>query len=213
MPSLLLKRAYIRDCENEEEELEKGNEYGRMDADMGKGATGAGRKRKEEVKDKGIYTDFYNFLKNSGYVMNNIEPININSNDKSAKFEIIFNEKEKDILKIYSYIHIILIDSKSISSDFHCLCKDNDKYEIEKRNISNDKTLDNNKNLTELKKTELIKKGEIFNIDETSKYKLVDSVQKLSNFYLLTLNSKDQYWDKFKFILNINEVNSMKKNF
>ena len=68
--------------------------------------------------------------------MNNIKPININSNDDFAKFEIKFNEKEKDIFKNYSFIKIILIDNKSISLDFHCLWEDNDKYEIEKRNIS-----------------------------------------------------------------------------
>jgi hypothetical protein len=137
--------------------------------------------------------------------LNNIEPININSKEETAKFEIKFDEKEKDILKKYSYIQIILIDRASICSDFHCLCEDNDKFEIEKRNISNEKAIDSNKNISEIKKTELIKKGEKFNINETSNYKLIDSVQKLSKFYLLTLNQKDQYWDKFKFILNLNE--------
>jgi hypothetical protein len=205
MPSLLLKRAYKRDCENEEEKLEEGAEYEKIDAKMGNRKPKMARAGKEEGKQKGANTDFYNFLKNSGYVLNNIEPININSNDNMAKFEIKFSEKDKDILKKYSYIHIILVDNKSISSDFHCLCKDNEKYEIEKRNISNDKVLDNSKNLTEIKKTELIKKGENFNINETSKYKLVDSVQKLSNFYLLTLTQKDKYWNKFKFLLNLNE--------
>ena len=58
-------------------------------------------------------TNFYNFLKNTGYVKNNIEPININNNeDKNAKFEIKFTDKEKDILKKYSYIQIILLDNK-----------------------------------------------------------------------------------------------------
>ena len=203
MPSLLLKRTFKRDCDNEEEKLEKGNEYKRMEADMGAGAgSGVGRGR-AEGSEININTDFYNFLKNSGYSMNNIEPININSNEDYAKFEIKFDEK--DTLKKYSYIQIILIDNKTISSDFHCLCKDNDKFEIEKRNISNEKALDSNKNISEIKKTELIKKGEKFNINETSNYKLVDSVQKLSNFYLLTLNNKEQYWDKFKFLLNLKE--------
>ena len=205
MPSLLLKRTYKRDCENEEEKLEKGNEYKKMEADMGTGAgsrIGHGRAEEGEFN---INTDFYNFLKNSGYSLNNIEPININSNEDNAKFEIKFNEKEKDILKKYSYIQIILIDNKTISSDFHCLCKDNDKFEIEKRNISNEKALNSNKNISEIKKTELIKKGEEFNINEISNYKLVDSIQKLSKFYLLTLKSKDEYWDKFKFLLNLKE--------
>ena len=203
MPSLLLKRAYKRDCQNEEEKLEKGNEYRKMDADMGSGAGGVlGRK----VEDRSIVrcTDFFNFLKHSGYALNNIEPKNINSNEDTAKFEIKFGEKEKDLLKKYSYIQIILVDNKSISSDFHCLCKDNDKFEVEKRNISNEKALDSNKNISEIKKTELIKKGEKFNINETSDYKLVDSVQKLSKFYLLTLGQND-LWNKFKFLLNLNE--------
>ena len=95
-------------------------------------------------------------MKNSGYVLNNVEPVNINTNEDCDKFEIKFDEKEKDILKKYSYIQIILIDNKSISSDFHCLCNDNDKFEIEKRNISNEKAWDSNRNLSEIKKTQLI---------------------------------------------------------
>jgi hypothetical protein len=46
MPSLLLKRAYKRDCNNEEEVLEDGENYSREDADMG--AT----KKKNGVKIK-----------------------------------------------------------------------------------------------------------------------------------------------------------------
>ena len=206
MPSLLLKRAYKRDCKNEEEKLEKGNEYKRQDADMGTGAGSQYGHAKSRVAPNRDNTDFYNFLKNSGYVKNNIEPININNNgDKNAKFEIKFTDKEKDILKKYSYIQIILLDNKSISSDFHCLSKDNDKFEIEKRDISNNKVLDNTKNFSEINKTELVKKDQKITIDETSNYKLVDSVQKLSQFYLLSLNNKEQYWDKFKFLLDIGD--------
>ena len=202
-PSLLLKRAYKRDCQNEEEKLEKGNEYKRQDADMGTGAGskyGHGVTRSESNKDN---TDYFNFLKYSGYVKNNIEPINIKNNgDKVAKFEIKFTDKEKDILKKYSYIQIILLDNKSISSDFHCLCQDNDKFEIEKRDISNNKVLDNNKNFSEINKTELVKKNQKINLDETSNYKLVDSVQKLAQYYLLSINH-EKYWDKFKFLLDL----------
>ena len=205
MPSLLLKRAYKKDCTNEDEKLEKGDEYHKMEEAMGSGAASSMGRGINQLTKKSFNNDFYNFLKCSGYSLNNIEPININSKEDTAKFEIKFDEKEKDILKKYSYIQIILIDRASICSDFHCLCEDNDKFEIEKRNISNEKAIDSNKNISEIKKTELIKKGEKFNINETSNYKLIDSVQKLSKFYLLTLNQKDQYWDKFKFILNLNE--------
>ena len=205
LPSLLLKRAFKRDCENEEEKLEKGNEYKRQDEDMGVGFGSRYGHRKSIVKLENGNTNFYNFLKNPGYVKNNIEPININNNeDKTAKFEIKFTDKEKNILKKYSYIQIILLDNKSISSDFHCLCEDNDKFEIEKRDITNEKVLDNNKNLSEISKIELVQKEQKISIDETSNYKLVDSVQKLSQFYLLTIN-KDQYWDKFNFLLNLND--------
>ena len=213
MPSLLLKRTYKEECQNEEEKLEKGNQYNKMEADIADGAGGEFGRGKIESAERIINTDFYNFLKYSGYVLNNIEPININSNEDFAKFEIKFNEKEKDILQKYSYIHIILIDNKSISSNFHCLCENNDKFEIEKRNISNEKALDSNKNLSEIKKTELIKKGQKFDINETSNYKLVDSIQKLSKFYLLTLPEKNEYWDKFKFILNLNEDKFNEKEF
>ena len=204
MPSLLLKRAYKTKCENEEERLEKGNEYKKMEADMGYGAGSAYGNAKAETVQRMVNTDFYNFLKNTGYALNNIEPININSNDDFAKFEIKFEEKEKDILKRYSYINIVLIDSKSISTNYHCLCEDNDKFEIEKRNISIEKALDNNKNLSEIKKTELIKKGEEFKINETSNYKLVDSVEKLSNFYSITLENKLSLI-KFLYFLQLNE--------
>ena len=205
MPSLLLKRAYKRDCQNEEEKLAKGNEYKRQDADMGAGRGGKfghGMTRAESNKDN---TDYFNFLKYSGYVKYNIEPINLNNNgDKNAKFEIKFIDAEKDILKKYSYIQIILLDNKSISSDFHCLCQDNDKFQIEKRDISNNKVLDNNKNFSEINKTELVKKDQKINLDETSNYKLVDSVQKLSQYYLLSI-SQNEYWDKFKFLLDLSD--------
>ena len=93
-----------------------------MEADMNDGTGAEYGKDKKDSAERRENTDFYNFLKNSGYALNNIEPINVNSNDDFAKFEIKFNEKEKDILKKYSFIKIILIDNKSISSDFHCLC-------------------------------------------------------------------------------------------
>ena len=212
MPSLLLKRAYKRDCQNEEEKLEKGNEYKKQEANIGDGIDahyGHGQTRTEL---RNINTDFYNFLKYSGFVKNNIEPININSSeDKNAKFEIKFTDKEKDILKKYSYIQIILLDNKSISSDFHCLCEDNDKFEIEKRDIRNNRILDNNKNFSEINKTELVQKDQKIIIDETSKYKLVDSIQKLSQFYLLSLEGKN-YWDKFKFLLDLDNNDKFKEN-
>ena len=211
LPSLLLKRAFKRDCENEEENLEKGNEYKRQDEDMGDGF-GSYYGRKKIAESKNDNTNFYNFLKYFGYVKNNIEPININNNeDKNAKFEIKFTDKEKDILKKYSYIQIILLDNKSISSDFHCLCEDNDKYEIEKRDISNNKVLDNNKNFSEISKIELVQKDKKITLDETSNYKLVDSIQKLSQFYLLSMN-KNQYWDKFKFLLNLLDKDKFNEN-
>jgi len=70
--------------------------------------------------------------------------------------------------------------------------------------------LDNNKNLSEISKIELVQKEQKISIDETSNYKLVDSVQKLSQFYLLTIN-KNQYWDKFNFLLNLNDKDKFKE--
>ena len=212
MPSLLLKRAYKRDCQNEEEKLEKGNKYKREDADIGNGEGAQYGQGKYIREPNNINTDFYNFLNYSGFIRNNIEPINTNStDDKNAKFEIKFNDKEKDLLKKYSYIQIVLLDNKSISSDFLCLCEDNDKFEIEKRDISNSKVLDNTKNFSEINKTELVQKNQKVTIDETSNYKLVDSVQKLSQFYLLSLSGSN-HWDKFKFLLNLDNQNKFKES-
>jgi hypothetical protein len=42
---------------------------------------------------------------------------------------------------------------------------------------------------------------------------LVDSIQKLSKFYLLTLKDKDKYWNQFNFILNLNENNFNEEEF
>ena len=64
--------------------------------------------------------------------------------------------------------------------------------------------MDNNKNYSEINKTELIRKEQKITLDETSNYKLVDSVQKLSQFYLLSL-SGNEHWDTFKFLLELSD--------
>ena len=199
MPSLLLKRSFKKDCKNEEEKLEKGNEYKKEDASIAsapKAGVGSGYRNVNEE----TYSDIYNFLQNSCYVLNNILPVNSETNDDFAKFEI---KLENNLLSKYSYLQIVLVDNKSIMSDLQFLSDEN--YNIEKRNIANEKSLDNSKNLSEVKKTELIKKGEEFKINETSNFKIVDSIQKLSKFYLLTLNKKFDYWEKYKFILELDE--------
>ncbi len=60
MPSLLLKRVFIRDCENEDEQLKQGEEYNREKAIMGGTDTKSGRKKYGQT-EKGYNTDFYNF--------------------------------------------------------------------------------------------------------------------------------------------------------
>jgi len=42
---------------------------------------------------------------------------------------------------------------------------------------------------------------------------LVDSIQKLCKFYLLTLKNKDKYWNEFNFILNLKEDNFNEEEF
>jgi hypothetical protein len=71
--------------------------------------------------------------------------------------------------------------------------------------------LDNNKNFSEISKIELVQKDKKITLDETSNYKLVDSVQKLSQFYLLSMN-KNEYWDKFKFLLNLGDKDKFKES-
>ena len=168
---------------------------------------GKAARKCEYREEKYFNDDFFNFLKHSGYSINNIEPININTNESNAKFEI---EVEKNIFENYTYIQIVLIDEKSISSNLTCLCENNDKYKIETRNITNPKALDISKNYTEINKIDLIKKVDKFNLNESSSYILIDSINKLSKFYLLKLDEDsniEQYWKKYKFIFSLDEFN------
>jgi len=212
LPSLLLKQSYIKDCYNEEEKIEESEDYHQKEDIMGRrhrrgGLAGKAARRSEYREEKYFNNDFFNFLKYSGYSINNIKPININTNEPNAKFEI---EIEKNIFDKYTYMQIILIDEKSISSNLICLCENNDKYKIETRNITNPKALDISKNYTEINKIELIKSGNIFNINESSRYILIDSINKLSNFYLLKLGENsniEQNWKKYKFIFSLDKFN------
>ena len=52
----------------------------------------------EDKERENNINDFYNFLKCCGYSLNNIEPININSNRANAKFEI---KLDKNLMNKY----------------------------------------------------------------------------------------------------------------
>jgi len=210
-PSLLLKKSYIKDCYNEEEILEECEDYNKRSYAMGRRARqrfgNKDDRRSSYREEKYFNSDFFNFLKHSGYSINNIEPININTNETYAKFEI---EIDKDIFDKYTYIQIVLIDEKSISSNLICLCENNDKYKIETRNITNPKALDISKNYTEINKIELIKSENKFNINESSKYILIDSINKLFKFYSLKLDEDSSFekdWKKYSFIFSLDKFN------
>lgn len=127
----------------------------------------------EDKERENNINDFYNFLKCCGYSLNNIEPININSNGANAKFEI---KLDKNLMNKYIYMQIVLVDEKSTSSYLICLCESKDKFDIETRDIRNPKALDGAKNFTEKNKIEFIKKGEEFKLNESSNHTLIDSI-------------------------------------
>ena len=216
LPSLLLKRDFIKECDNEEEKLKKEKKYeernyvccGRAPR-KSIGSLGAARRAAPYREENDMNNDFFNFLKYSGYSITDIEPINIDTNDQSAKFEIKF---ESNIFNNYSYMQIILMDDESVNSNLICLCENNDKYKIETRDITNPNSLDGSKNYSEINKIESIRKGEKFNINELSKYILIDSINKLSQYFLINIdknkNSIDkQYWEQYKFIFNLEKMN------
>ena len=212
MPSLLVKKSFIKDCFNEEENLEKGGDYPKSsfyNCDKYKKFFGAKRIHRRVKERLDLNNDFFNFLKYGGYSINNIAPININSNEANAKFEI---KLENNLLNKYSYMQIVLLDEKSISTNLICLCEDNDKFKIETKNITNPQSLDCSKNFTEINKIELIRAGNKFNINESSSYTLIDSINKLSKFYLLksdkdSSNINEEDWEKFKFIFSLDNFN------
>ena len=227
LPSLLLKRTLVQECFNENELLKEEGDYQNNEDFLytGRSVLGRGRARKcppERVGNKAARrssgyheieinrdnNNFYYFLKNYGYTMNNIEPKNISTDEPNAKFEI---KLEKNLLNKYTFLQIVLLDEKSISSNIINLSEENDKYKIETKDITNINALDSNKNFTEINKIYFIKKGETFNVNESSKYILIDSIDKLAKFYMLESghNFKEdelKMWEKFKFIFSLDKL-------
>ena len=227
LPSLLLKRTLVQECFNENELLKEEGDYQNNEDFLytGRSVLGRGRARKcppERVGNKAARrssgyheieinrdnNNFYYFLKNYGYTMNNIEPKNISTDEPNAKFEI---KLEKNLLNKYTFLQIVLLDEKSISSNIINLSEENDKYKIETKDITNIKALDSNKNFTEINKIHFIKKGETFNVNESSKYILIDSIDKLAKFYMLESGHKYKedelkMWEKFKFIFSLDKL-------
>ena len=204
MPSLLLKRQYTKSSAIEAEKLEKGNVYKKTNAEMAKESKkkyGA-KSSMKSIDKKPRISDFQNFVKNLPIIMTNI---------KSSNNEFVIKFPDKNTLNKYSFIQIVLIDDKSINSNLITL--QDEKYNVEKRPICNDKILDNSKNYSEIKKTEIYLKGKEFSISETSNDRIIDSIEKLISYLLIQNSSLTSDWKKLSFLLNLDEGRFNEKKF
>ena len=205
MPSLLLKRQFTKVSEIEEEKLEKGNTYKKKDAEMAKKTTkNYGTKSSITTSSfvKPMISDFQNFIKNLPIILTNVKS---NNNEFEIKFP------DKNTLNKFSFIQIVLIDDKSINSNLITL--QDEKYNVEKRSICNEKILDNEKNYSEIKKTEIHLKGKEFSISETSNDKIIDSIEKLINYLFIKNSHFNNDWQKLSFLLNLDEGRFDEKKF
>ncbi len=198
MPSLLLKRQFTKSSNIEQEVLEKGSNYKKADANLNKKMKTKLTSRNENIFESLIsYNCFSNFIKNPPMILNNI---------KMTENEFII--KYSDLNK-YSFAQIILIDDNSINSNLITL--NDEKFNVEKRNVFNEKILDNMKNYCEIKKTEIYLKDQKFSVNELSDFKLIDSIKKILTYLLVKNPSFKEKWEKLKFLLNLENFNE--KNF
>ena len=151
---------------------------------------------------KPMISDFQNFIKNLPIIITNVKS---NNNEFEIKFP------NKNTLNNFSFIQIILIDDKSINSNLITL--QDEKYNVEKRSICNDKILDNEKNYSEIKKTEIHLKGKEFSINETSNDKIIDSIEKIINYLFIKNSHFISDWKKISFLLNLDEGHFDEKKF
>ena len=187
MPSLLLKRAFTKQSEIEEESLAKGSRYQKKDAEAQDKLT---KKiaQKEHIKTDDSISLFQDFISNVGVSMFNIKP------KKDNQYEIDINNMN------YSHLVLVVIDDKSASSNLITLA--DEKYEVAKRAMTNDNILDNAKNVTEIRKLQNKLKEEKFVISENSNFKLIDSIEKVLKFNLLKSPSFKEEWKDFEFLMD-----------
>lgn len=189
MPSLLLKREFAKETIMEEEVIDKGKQYEKKEAnkqdDMKKNI---GQKKKDNQNGT-LLSDCQNFLKAPALVL-----ANFIANEKN-EIEIDFSKYNNT----YSHIQIVLLDDRSISS--HLFTIQNKDYEVQTRSMTNEKILDFSKFLAEIRKTEKKISGDPFILSENSDYKIIDSVEKVLNFFLVKYPQFKTDWKGKEFLL------------
>jgi len=195
---LLLKRQFIRDTKTDEQSISSGTEYNFKTAEIISSQTVNVPQRnpeKDQLVDLRV-SNIYNFLADCPLILTNLKP------DQDGVIHI------KDIdLKGYTFLQVIGFDEKSVTEEFIHLKKEDDDREIEKKDLRLLKSLDLDKSFSEIRNTELVLKSHEFEIlDITStNFKIIDNLDKLANYYTLLLPKLGENWNKFKFLLRLNE--------
>jgi hypothetical protein len=206
-PMLLMKRQYIRDTTTDTENVNKGTEYQYQEADLLCQKQPASLRQCSQMKQRmyspsscmpirradNLFSNFHNFLAHSPVILLNLIP---NENGELVIDGVNLNE--------YSHLHIVAIDEKSISEENHSLkC-----LNIAKRSLTLNKPLDAEKTYSELRITEVITKDKSVTISDitSTKYKLIDSMDKFINFANLVNPSLTSEWSSYSFLLKLNEL-------
>lgn len=199
MPSLLLKREFAKETVIDDEVLDKGKQYEKKDANKQDDVKKNIGQKKRDNQSAPLLSDFQNFLKVPALVL-----ANYTANEKN-EIEIDFSKYNNNS---YSHIHIILLDDRSVSS--HLFTMQNKDYEVQTRSMTNDEILDSSKLLTEIRKTENKFSGNPFILSENSDYKLIDSVEKVLNFFIVKYPQFKTDWKGKDFLLTADKDDEKK---
>ena len=195
MPSLVLKRQFTKESHIENEELAKGTKYEKKDANAQGRSSKKENYKSSKSSDAAIISDFQNFISVPAITSINVLP------DDKGNYEVDF-KADSD----FTNLQIILIDDRSISSDIITL----DSKKVNKRTMVNENVLDNSKNFTEIRKIEKKLKNEKFCISEDSSFKLVDSIEKVINYYMVKSSGLKSKWEEIKFVLDSDTIDEDK---
>jgi hypothetical protein len=219
-PSLLMKRQFIRDTTTDNENVNQGTEYAPQQAEIlqssmpstsqqymaydapmsmrARNYSDQQMQQKQVIRPTNLYSNFHNFLAYSPVMLLNLIP------DENG--EVVIDNID---LSGYSHIHIIAVDEKSITEENHNL----NNPVFSKRSLALTMPLEAEKTYSELRLTDTILKEKSVTIADitSTKFKLLDSMDKFISFASIVNSGLNSEWSKYNFLLKLNELSEEEK--